>query len=53
MMVFNCLTDAATQHHNQQIQPYYEAKMMIWGRKATVKIGADKQKIKTFVYISK
>ena len=47
-MVFNC-PKAATQHRNQHKQPYYEATMMIWGSETTVKIGADKQKIKTFV----
>ena len=45
-MVFNC-PKAATQHHNQHKQPYYEGTVMIRGRKTTVKIGADKQKIKT------
>ena len=51
-MVFNC-PKAATQHRNQHKQPYYEAAVMIWGREITVKIGAEKQKIKTFVQISK
>ena len=51
-MVFNC-PKAAMQHHNQLKQLHYQAMMMIWGREATVKIGADKQKIKPFVYINK
>ena len=33
--------------------PYYEATVIIRGRETTVKIGADKQKIKAFVYINK
>ena len=44
---------AAMQHHNQHKEPYYEAKVMIQGRKTTVKIGTDKQKIKPFASISK
>ena len=51
-MVFNC-PEAATQHHNQHKQPYYEATVMIWGRETAVKKEADKQEIKTFVKISK
>ena len=51
-MVFNC-PQAAMQHHNQHKQPYFEAAVMIWGRETTVKIEADKQKIKTFLKICK
>ena len=40
---------AATQHHNQHKQPYYDATVIIWGRETTVKIEVDKQKIKIFV----
>ena len=47
-MVFNC-PRAATQHRNQNILPYDEATVMIWGRETTVKIGTDKQKITIFV----
>ena len=47
-MVLNC-PKAATQHLIQHKQPYYEATVMIWGRKTAVKKEADKQKIKTFV----
>ena len=47
-MVFNC-PKAATQHHNQHKQPYYEATVMIRGRETTVKTGVVKQKMKTFV----
>ena len=47
-MVFNC-PKAATQHHSQHKQPYSEAAVIIRGRETTVKIGADKQRIKTFV----
>ena len=47
-MVFNC-PKVAKQHRNQHKQPYYEATVMIWDRETTVKIGSDKQKIKTFV----
>ena len=51
MMVFNC-PKAVTQYRNQHKSSYYEATVMILGRETTVKIGADKQKIKTFVKIS-
>ena len=47
-MVFNC-PKAATQHHSQHKQPYYEATVMIRGRETTIKTGAVKQKIKTFL----
>ena len=51
-MVFNC-PKAATKHHNQHKQPYYEATVIIRGRETTVKTELDKQKIRTFVCINK
>ena len=51
-MVFNC-PKAATQHQNQHKLSYCGATIMIGGRETTVKIGANNQMIKTFVYIRK
>ena len=37
---------AATQHHNQLKQPYYEAKVMIQGRKQPLKQGQTNKRLK-------